>query len=90
MPPRDPLVLANQFANLAALDSTLILTTRALLMTYPDAARPLRADEPTDVTTARTLVEDCTRLLASLDCHRFQIVARLPTSSDVDNADWPF
>jgi hypothetical protein len=90
MIPHDPIVLANQLASLAALDSTIMLVSRALLMTYPAASREPRADEPTEVTTARSLVEDCRRVLSSLDSHRYQIVARMPTSAEVDCDDWPF
>jgi len=90
LPSRDPCVLANQLAGLDALDTTLLLIYRALAVTYPDAGHASRADEPADVTTARKLIEDCWRLQASLDGHRVQILVQLPTSSDVDNDDWPF
>lgn len=62
LPPHDPLVLANQLAGLDALDTTLILIHRALATTYPDAGHAARADEPTEVTTARNLIENCGRL----------------------------
>lgn len=90
MTPRDPIVLANQLAGLEALDSTIMLTSRALVMTYPDASRKPRGDEPPEVATARSLVEDCRRVQSSINSHRFQILAQLPTSSEVDCDDWPF
>jgi hypothetical protein len=90
MTPRDPIVLANQLAGLAALDSAITLVSRALVMTYPEASCEPRAGESTEVTTARSLVEDCRRVLSSLDSHRCQILARMPTSTEVDCDDWPF
>ena len=74
---RDPLVHVNQLVGLAALDTALVFLTRALVMTYPDACRAPRADEPTEVATARTLFEACERMQSSLESHRHQILLRL-------------
>ena len=77
MLPRDPLVFTNQLVGLTALDTALVFLTRALVMTYPDACRAPRADEPAEVATARELIEACERMQSALESHRHQILRRL-------------
>ena len=80
MLPRDPLVLTNQLVGLTALDTALLFFTRALAMTYPDAHRAPRADEPADVATARTLIAACERMQSALESHRHQLLLRLASA----------
>ena len=77
MMPRDPLVFTNQLVGLAALDTALVFLARALTMTYPDACRAPRADEPAEIATARELFEACERMQSSLERHRHQLLLRL-------------
>jgi len=77
MIPRDPLVLTNQLVGLTALDTALVFLARALAMTYPEACRAPRADEPAETATARELFEACERMQSSLESHRHQILLRL-------------
>jgi len=70
--------------HLAALESAVLISSRALLATYPEAGRELCDGEPIEVTVVRALVEDCDHLLAALDDYRSHLsstVPQIPSSS---------
>jgi hypothetical protein len=74
--------------HLAALESVVLTSSRALLATYPEAGRELCDGEPIEVTVVRALVEDCDHLLAALDDYRSHLVIDRPTNPE--QLGWPF
>ena len=74
--------------HLAALESVVLTSSRALLATYPEAGRELCDGEPIEVTMVRALVEDCDHLLAALDDYRSHLVIDRPTNPE--QLGWPF
>ena len=74
--------------HLAGLESALVNASRALLAIYPDVHRELRHDEPIEVTTTRSLLEDCERLLAAVDDYRSRLITGTPRYPA--QLDWPF
>jgi chloramphenicol 3-O-phosphotransferase len=74
--------------HLAALQSAVMTASRALLATYPETGRELHDGEPIEVTVARALLDDCDRLLATLDDYRSHLVVDRPRNPD--QLDFPF
>jgi hypothetical protein len=74
--------------HLAVLQSAVLTSSRTLLAIYPEAGRELCDGEPTEVTAARALVEDCDHLLAALDDYRSHLVVDRPRNPD--QLGWPF
>ncbi len=72
-----------QLAGLAALEATVEIAMRALVKTYPELSREPRSDDSAETATAAKLVDQCGRLLATIDAHR-QYLARVPPDA------WPF
>ncbi len=72
-----------QLAGLAALEATVEIAIRALVETYPELYREPRSDDSAETATAAKLVDQCGRLLATIDAHR-QYLARAPSDA------WPF
>jgi hypothetical protein len=84
-------VTAHHIAGLAILESTVEIAARVLVATHPDIGRVCRPGEPTVVTTARVLVDDCERLLMTLEDYRSHLVTNLPKNPDhPSQLDWPF
>jgi len=86
VPAQDPLA-AHRIAGLTALETAIVLTARALVMTCPDVNRDPRPCDSAELRTARDLVDDCERLCVALDAHR-QEIRRLVHDDLVD--DRPF
>jgi hypothetical protein len=74
--------------HLAALQSAVMTASRALLTTYPEADRELYDGEPLALTVVRALLDDCDRLLATLDDYRSHLVVERPRNPD--QLDLPF
>lgn len=74
--------------HLAALESAVLTSSRALLATYPEVGREFCNGEPVEVTVTRALVEDCDHLLAALDDYRSHLVIEHPRNPD--QLGWPF
>ena len=72
-----------QLAGLAALEATVEIAMRALVKTYPELYRDPRSDDSAETMTAAKLVDQCARLLATIDAHRQHLV-RVPPDA------WPF
>ena len=74
--------------HLAGLEAALVSAARALVAVYPDVHRERLPDEPIQVTTARSLVDDCEHLLAAIDDYRAQLITGAPKNPE--QLDWPF
>jgi hypothetical protein len=74
--------------HLAALQSAVMTASRALLATYPEADRELYDGESLALTVVRALLDDCDRLLATLDDYRSHLVVERPRNPD--QLDLPF
>ena len=81
----DHLVTAGHLTGLA---SALVSVARTLVALYPDVHRRPRHGEPIEVTTARSLFDDCLRLLVAIDDYRAQFITEAPKNPD--QLDWPF
>ena len=73
---------------LVGLETALVSAARTLVAVYPDVQREPCRGEPIQVTTARSLVDDCERLLAAIDDYRAQLTTGVP--KDPEQLDWPF
>jgi len=76
VPAEDPLA-AHRIAGLTALETAIVLTARALVMTCPDVSRVARPCDSAELRTARDLIDDCERLCVALDAHRLEIQRHL-------------
>jgi len=76
----------HQVAGLTALESAVMIVSRALVATYPHVSRLPREREHAELRTARRLLDDCEGLLVSLDAHRREVSVHLHTE-DLDQAD---
>ena len=88
IPSAELLAAAPHFAALAALECAVAIAARALRAAYPDADRAFQPREPAELTTARTLVDECDAMLMILDDHRIQVTAHLRATGL--QPDWPF
>jgi hypothetical protein len=69
----------HQIAGLTALEAAICIIARAIVATYPPVNRLPRPGEPTELRSARRLLDDCEGLLVSLDAHRRAVSVHLPT-----------
>jgi len=76
----------HQLAGLAALDSMIEIAMRALVESYPEFGREIRATDDADVRSAAALVDLFARTLEAIDHHRRLIARELPA----DERNWPF
>lgn len=74
--------------HLADLESALVSAARVLAATSPELHSERQHGEPIAVAAARTLIENCERLLASIDDYRSHIIAKPPQAPQ--QLDWPF
>jgi hypothetical protein len=75
---------------LAALEATVMIAARALCAAYPAINKVARPEDSAAITAARTLVDDCERLLFTLDDYRVHVVSRLSPSILDDSHNRPF
>ena len=79
----------HQVAALTALEAAVIIISRSIVATYPPVHRLPHAREPTELRTARRLLDDCEGVLVSLDAHRRAVSVHL-LQGDPDPDDRPF
>jgi len=77
LPSAELLAAAPHLASLAIAEAALAVAARAIRAAYSDADRAFHLGEPVELTTARTLVDECDALLLALDDHRGHLLARL-------------
>ena len=86
--PSDAKLAAHQIAGMTALEAAVIIASRALVAMYPGMYLvPPGRRELAEITTARDLVDDCKRLLTSLDAHRRHVIVHLPADDPDDEED---
>ena len=87
--PNAPLLAAApHLAALAVLEAALAVAAHALRAGLPAVDRGHFPGDPVELTTARTLVDDCDALLGALGDHRVHVLARLRRSGI--HPDWPY
>jgi hypothetical protein len=76
----------HQLAGLAALDSMIEIAMRALVESYPEFGREIRATDDAEVRSAAALVDLFARTLDAIGSHR-RLIARDLAKED---QNWPF
>ena len=71
---------------LAALDRMIEIAMRALVESYPEFGREIRASDEPEVRSAAALVDLCARILEAIDHHRRLVARELPG----EERNWPF
>ena len=74
-----------ELAGLEALASSLEISMRALINTYPELRRDELPDDPPESRTAARLVDLHSQLLCAIERHRQALVEGPPK-----DGDWPF
>ena len=86
--PSDVKLAAHQIAGMTALEAAVMIAARALVAMYPGMHLvPPGRRELAEIMTARDLVNNCKRLLESLDAHRRHVIVHLPADDPDDDDD---